>query len=349
MFPAISSLDIYSGPIFPPRNIEGVRHYNPGMCRHKGRDVICWRVEDAIGMSYLAAGELRGNRIVDAVRLATAATAEGYYAEDPRILTVGGVLHVVYAQATYSVIGWSVRQAVATLSDSLQVTSDIVPSIGGNGWGIVKNWIPYEHDGRLCIKHWPLKDVDGMSHGNWPFGMLSGRSQGIPWGEKMLCLVGGHIPHSIRQRRYYLSLMTFDPVTQRPLEASEMPFVWASDDDPAIACPKDPQYNPCVVFASGLTMEPDNDTLQIVAGIHDSSLIRLTISMKKQKLKPIGETFSNRIIATPGQETPNGYVTVRVTKQPINEHGMTYLPGDTFLVTKERAEQIAQHVEIVLL
>jgi hypothetical protein len=365
-FPSITKSPWFVGRIRPPKSIKGARHYNPALAKISNGDrVIAWRVEDATGESKIAIGFLaKGLNIQKAEMLDL--TPPGVWAEDPRLVVVGDDLWLQYAHVTSHEVGWSVKQVFRKIwrwGNGWQVGVAFIPDVGGNGTGCVKNWVPFDLDETLSWLLWPAKGGASQRQDGqlpklietypvrYPFGeTLSGRTQALrldaePIGE-YLCLVGGATHHDTRCKRYFFAAMTFCSETLNPTGISRRPLAWASDEDETIPCPRDPQYNPSVIYPSGLILE--GDSILVSCGVHDSWMCLLRIPLAELDLVDPDDLGDTRAVLQDGQRIHAGEVRVRVTaRHPISEPGGPYLPGETFATTPERAAALAHLVEVI--
>lgn len=362
-FPSITKSPWFVGRITPPKGMKGARHYNPALAAHAGRQVIAWRVEDETGASRIAIGWLGGNLKISCAQMLDL-TPPGVWAEDPRLVVVGDDLWLQYAHVTSHEVGWSVKQVFRLVwrdGSRWQVGEAWVPEVGGNGTGCVKNWVPFDYDGELFWLLWPAKGgaskaafppPEFSTHPiRYPFGeTLSGRTQALRLDKEVigeyLCLVGGATHHETRCKRYFFAAMTFCSETLNPTGISRRPLAWASDEDETIPCPRDPLYNPSVIYPSGLILL--RDSILVSCGVHDSWMCLLRIPLAELDLVDPDDLGDTRAVLQDGQRLHAGEVRVRVTAaHPIAEPGGPYLPGETFATTPERAAALAHLVEII--
>lgn len=364
-FPSITKSPWFLGRIAPPKKIPGVRHYNPALAVWLGNEVIAWRVEDAQGASRIAIGWLTKDLKIREAKLLDL-TPAGVWAEDPRLVVVAGELWLQYAHVTSHEVGWSVKQVFRRIdyrAKDWRVGREHVPPVGGNGEGCVKNWVPFDFDHALHWLLWPAKGgvatwpegflpkVTPTHPVRYPFGeTLSGRTQAVRMDQdeigEYLCLVGGATHHDTRCKRYFFAAMTFCSETWNPTGISRRPLAWASDEDETIPCPRDPLYNPSVIYPSGLVL--DGDAIRVTCGVHDSWMCLLRIPLVDLDLVDPDDLGDTRAVLTPAARLQAGEVRVRVrVAHPVAEPGGPYLPGETFATTTERAAALAHLVEVI--
>jgi hypothetical protein len=343
-----------------PAHIAGARHLNPALAMCGGVLWICWRVELSNGLSRLAFGrlDLVEDRYVIAGSEWVGMTAE-HNAEDPRLCRAGGDLWLCYSVVRNpGNVGWQVTQCVRKICPwSRELGPEITPHWGRNGRDCEKNWTPFEHEGRLHMHYGPqiggVWDAEagrevraiGSRPLAWPWGYFSGRSQGLPYRGGWLAIGGGAIMHASRGKRYFLGGWTINRETLQIDQVGRRPWVWASDDDPSLPCPRSIHYNPSVVFSGGAEWI-DNRTLLVPAGIHDSWMCLLTVSIDDLNLVDAAGELDHRTTEREDAVPPPGCLLVRASCH-IAEPGGPYRPGEYFFTPRRRADALGPLVAAI--
>lgn len=354
IYPSVKTLPSYVGRIQVPAKAGGVRNYNGSVIRHQRRLLHCWRAEDSRGTSSLWIGELDGLKIRKAKQLQL---GEGFDAEDPRLFHApDGRLLLMWSKVRdtrHDAGSWHVVQMLADIvglkaSNPREWTLDCIRT-----QYVEKNWTPLPDGG--VIYHFGT----GMCVGpdgrfrkgrptRMPWGSFSGGTPAVEWPERgtWLAIYHGFTDHPTRVKRYYFGALEIDPSTYEIIRMSRRPIVWASDEDETIPCPRDPLYNPSVVFPCGLVR--DGDDWLVTAGIHDSwdALFRFTEA--DLELVPVTEAEANtRWVVAPDAPVPSEAILVRVVGQSVGEPGGPYHKGECFVTTPLRANALGPLVEIV--
>jgi hypothetical protein len=276
--------------------------------------------------------------------------------EDPRLWEEDGRLMLSWARVRdtrHEVGEWTVTQWLAEINDNGRVLSNkewILPGIASRP--VEKNWtrLPgggvYYHfgeglsvncGGRL-MRTRPVKLT---------WGTLFGGTPALPWPERgtWLAFYHGAGPHPTRVKRYYFGALEIDPKTHEIVRMSRSPLVWASDEDETIPCPRDPHYNPSVVFPAGIFRR--DGLWHVTGGVHDSRDAVWRFADDDLHLVPtrIAER-TNRILVSPNHIPPRGFATVRVRKM-LSECLQTYSPGECMVVSCQRAAALGPLVEIL--
>lgn len=344
-----------------PAEIAGARHLNPALERVRGDLWICWRVELPSKLSRLAFGRLvfqatGGYAIRDAAWL----MAEEDNAEDPRLCLAGGKLWLLYSRVRNAgQRGWHVVQCLRWIDPwTRDLGPEIAPRWGRNHEDCEKNWTPFEHQHRLHLHYGPqiggVWDVEagrevvpiGSRPLAWPWGYFSGRSQGIAWGDEWLCVGGGGIPHASRGKRYFLGAWTISRESLQIARVGRRPWVWASDDDPALPCPRSAAYNPCVVFTGGAVVM-GGTSLLVPVGVHDSWLGLLTVSERDMNLVGAHGDLDHRTTEHEDAVPPPGCRLVKCGRERLAEAGGPYEPGECFFSPQARVEALGPLVSVV--
>lgn len=344
------------------------RHYNPAIARIGGELVMVWRVQNAEGYSRIVWSRLRkqGGALKQGIihELALPAPAKAHL-EDPRLVQIGERILLFIAEVVYGATFTFVLRCFELDAD-FAVRAEIPLPYYDNGRKTQKNWMPFELPGgklglvyslrpHIVIAH----DDAGQIHATpgiprWKWGTLSGRTNAVRLDEsRYLALIGGHCPHPRRKSVYWVGAYTFAAAAPHAvLGVSQVPILWASDQDPAVLNPFDPNWNPLVVFPAGLVL--DGDAALVSLGLNDSycALMRWPLEeLLAGLVPPESITGQEQLTAAPGAPAPGGMVRVRVTHGPngrvrhLGEPGGPYKSGEEFFTTHERAQALGPLVE----
>lgn len=247
--PAIESLPSYVCRLDVKKLQPGVRHYNPSVCKHDGRLLLAYRVQDYDGASRVGIATLHKRLYVQRDTAIEIPDADGAWIEDPRLCVVGDSLVLLVVQIQRETPARTIAAAgglslsIADATDgsapegflqrafvldgeTLQPVGEIPLPFGRNGRGKhEKNWIPFElPDGELGIVYQmrPHQVVYRVRTGDrfvsegirrWRWGTVSGRTPAIRLGTSLedpyIALIGGHVPHPSRNSLYWVGAVMF--------------------------------------------------------------------------------------------------------------------------------------------
>lgn len=234
--------------------------------------------------------------------------------EDPRVLEHDGELHLSYVEVETSESGVVQRstQRLVVLTDDFEFVREIKLPYRQNGIrGQEKNWMFFSHDGALHFvysmnPHVVVRVADGqfreLSAGagtprlHWPHGTLSGGTPPVRVDDRYVAFFHSYVTTPKRQRRYSMSAYTFraEPPFEL-LEITDPPLLTASANDPSIANPITPTWDPLVVFPCGAFVRGGVWTVSL--GVNDSYNAAATLPHKEllRRLVPAGR-FSQPVI-----------------------------------------------------
>ncbi len=350
MYPAVASHPNFAGIIMVPRCKGVVRQYNGSVCgMPDGSTKFAWRREYQDGHSDIAIGDLLYDAgVKKATQIPFAAGKEDHWMEDPRLFLAGDHLYLLYALVNTK--KWAVQQRCRDLTTGIDYPLS-------NEDDVQKNWTPVDHLGEAAFLDYPAglvlhgiaPHISAARPGvplDFPFGTLSGGSPLIPFDDDhVIGIYHGHMPHESRTRRYFFGAYLVEKYTFTITHISARPLVYASDEDPAIPCPRTAAYNPCAIFPCGIMQTTDGRWL-VSAGMQDSHNALFRFATADLNLVPVGTPLEARLIAKPGMTGPSGSVAVR-TLCPLFEDGHHYEAGEEFFLSAARAAALPTLVSIL--
>lgn len=260
----------------------GVRHYNPSICRHKGRLLMAYRFESFTAVSRIGLAVLDEEfRVVRDSLLLLPEEPKDVHWEDARLCEAGGRLFIIAAFIRL-VVPPICQQRLFEVDADASVAIREIPLGFGKIGGIEKNWSPfamadgelafvYQQKPRLVVEVYSRRGHESAGVPIAPRGAsLSGRSPLARVGEHYLEFVGGWVREDIRGGRYWYGAQLvrgeapFDVVKYLP-----EPLAWGSEASPTIHSPRPRGGHPVCLFPSGAVVEGGGDVLLSV-GVNDS-------------------------------------------------------------------------------
>jgi hypothetical protein len=261
----------------------GVRCFNSGMLARDGQLYLATRRGDARSSLHdIVINKLDGvsPTPITTVNLPRVHGREQF--EDARLFMHAGKIHMSYVEGRYWERPWLAVQKLAVLDNNWRVEKVVEIEFGDNGFGKEKNWQFFSRNRRLYFvysiaPHITVElDKNYKVRKKWiveveiPFmGMLRGGTppQHIRGGYQSF--VHFHTEHFTRNRRYAVCSYRFrDKPPFSPYALSEV-LMRASEEDPGGTNLDTPEWNPLVIFPTGIVRRKDH--WLVSAGVNDSS------------------------------------------------------------------------------
>jgi predicted GH43/DUF377 family glycosyl hydrolase len=264
---------------------DGRRAFNASICFFGDELWMAYRVsyDDAPDGLRLATLD-RAFKVVRDVRLSVP-LKDGWGAEDPRLFSHNGCLHVAWTAANYKAKPWNATMFYGEITNArgiAWVDEALQPRFGLNTVNQrEKNWQFFSQRGRLFAQYQPsphhIIELDGetvinewKSNGfSWDHGKPSGGTPPILNRDgNLLSFFHSWNDHPTNERIYHFAAMEMEPVAPfRVLRVSSRPILSASSTWPL---PKD-RWKPLCVFPCG-AIRRDNGNYLVSCGVNDNGI-----------------------------------------------------------------------------
>lgn len=284
---------------FRKANVLGIDYFNPALVRRSDGLWLVTRRSIAdvfeFGRNDLMAFKLNEDHLpLWGVPIHPPKVSTGEHFEDPRAFMFAGrwwisaCNFVVYPNASWT----GAHQVLLEIDDEWNVNRRRDPVYGGNGTDVFnqkgneKNWLWFEHDGRLHLIYMTEPHVviewcnalnvvaqytDTGWYRGWRWGHCRGGTAPILAGDRYFSFFHSSLDWRNLKRRYFMGAYSFEAHPPfRVLSVTLEPLLQGSIDDPW------GEGKPLVVFPCAALFEEGNWTVSL--GVNDMASARMTIS-----------------------------------------------------------------------
>lgn len=280
-YPAVEDHPNFMGRIPSETLVRGARHYNPSICRHRGRVLMAYRVESYRCVSTVALCELDSEFRVARTSVVNLPPEPGdVHWEDPHLCEAGGRLYLMALYIRLVVPPVCRPRVFEVDPDTFGVVSEVPMSFGRLG-GIEKNWAPmelaneklgfvYSQRPRMVVE---IESMAGHESPGVPIApqgaTLSGRSCPVRVGIAYLEFVGGWIRIPDQGGRYWFGAQMVRGVPPYDvLKYVPEPLCWGSEASPTIHNRRPRAGHPACVYPAGAILEKADVIVSV--GVNDS-------------------------------------------------------------------------------
>lgn len=281
-YPPVEEHPAFMARIDPGQLVPAARHYNPSICRHRGRVFMAYRAEGYNAVSQIAIAELDSEFLVRRTAVVPLPCELGeIHWEDPHLCEAEGKLWLMGLYIRLQIPPICQPRLFEINPDTLRPKEELTLGFGNTG-GIEKNWAPFELDkGSIgfVYKQRPRMVIDARTRAGFesdksmpiPRGSsLSGRSGPVRIGANYLEFVGGWVRiNTNRVGRYWFGAqMIRGEEPYDVIRATPEPLVWGSEASPTLFGNRPGCGHPCCVFPAGAIIE--GDSVIVSVGVNDS-------------------------------------------------------------------------------